>query len=88
MTQGPIHEYDLKLEELMRNPDRYQEWVRNLRGQAAVQTLRRELEERRAERLSQQGWLERLTTRVFGPMLADPIEVMFGSRENNLRTER
>lgn len=88
MIEDRMPEDDLRSDELVRNPDQLQEWVRELCGQAAVRALRLELEERRTERLSQQGWLGRLATRVFDPMLADPIEVMFGPKDTGLRMGR
>ncbi len=88
MTEHRMPEYDLGIEESARNTDQHGEWIHELYGQEAVQALRHELEERRAERLSRQSWLGRLATRVFGPMLVDPLEIMFGPKDTGLRTER
>jgi len=85
MNEGRIPEYDPRMEWPVRNADQYREWTDELYGQAAVQALRHELEERRAERLSQQSRLGKLATRVFGPMLADPLEVMFGPKDADNR---
>lgn len=64
----------------LRTDQERREWVQELSGRMVDAELRQELEERRAERMRHEGPLVRLAFRVLGPLLADPLDVMFGPK--------
>jgi hypothetical protein len=65
----------------MQTSDGQRRWVQDFCEKAAEADLRYELEKRREERLKKENRLMRLAFRMLHPVLADPLEIMFGPRQ-------
>jgi hypothetical protein len=65
---------------LMRTTEGRREWVQEFCRKAAEADFRHALEQRRDERLRNENPLMRFAFRVFGRVLVDPLDVMFGPK--------